>query len=120
MFDDRLKKGVVFRIDTDAAAEFGLDDGAEFAISRDATATEIRASRFKDGKPARGRPRKFPTSAVARMLGFDDLASSEVEEVEETDEVTSEEETSDEEDEARVADLIAGTAAPSADDGEPW
>jgi len=115
MFDDRLKKGVVFRIDANAADEFSLDDGAEFAISRDATATEVRASRFKDGKPARGRPRKFPTSAVARMLGF------ETEEAEEVDEVEVEIDESSEEDEARVADLIAGTAAPvAADDGEPW
>jgi len=117
MFDERLKRGIVFRLDADAAEEFELDDGAEYAISRDATATEVRASRFKDGKPARGRPRKFTTTAVARLLGLDDLEfASPVE-----DEGEVEAESSNEDDEARVAELIAGTTPePASDDGEAW
>ncbi len=121
MFDARFNKGIVFRIDADAAKEFGLTEGSEFAISRDATAVEIRASRFKNGKPARGRPRKFPTVAVARMLGITDfsapapLRKTTVEDSGGNDGDSAE-------DEARVSSLIAGTtpAATAASDEAPW
>lgn len=122
MFDARFNKGIVFRIDADAAKEFNLTQDSEFAISRDANAVEIRASRFKDGKPARGRPRKFPTAAVARMLGITDLpAPAPVSQVTVVDSDGNDGDST--EDEARVSSLIAGTtpaAAASSDDATPW
>jgi len=122
MFDARLKKGVVFTIDSDAAKEFELDQGVVFAISRDANAVEVRASRFKDGKPARGRPRKFPTAAVARMLGITDLdlPTSDADETEAVADVDEAEDAADEAtgvSEARVAQLIANAGD---GDDEPW
>lgn len=119
MFDARFKKGIVFRIDSEAAEGSSLTEGDEFAISRDANAVEIRASRFKDGKPSRGRPRKFVTSAVARMLGV--TLNETVEDV--TEEASSDADSGDStEDEARVSSLIAGTAPATAasNDEAPW
>lgn len=117
MFDSRLKKGVVFRIDSDAAKELNLTDGSEYAISVDANAVEVRASKFKDGKPARGRPRKFSTADVARMLGVTLTVSAPEDAVEDSSDDS-------EEDEARVSSLIAGTtptaATVSSNDETPW
>ena len=120
MFDARFNKGIVFRIDASAAKEFSLTENSEFAISRDATAVEIRASRFKDGKPARGRPRKFPTAAVARMLGITDLPTpAPLRQATVADSDGDDGDSS--EDEARVSSLIAGTTpAAAADDNAPW
>ena len=112
MFDSRLSKGVVFKIDADAAKELGLDEGQEFAITRDATEVETRASKFEDGKPRRGRPRRFDTRLVARLLGITDLTFPEPTVVDES--------TSDEaDDEAVVADLLAGAESEGSDQ-EPW
>ena len=121
MFDSRFKKGIVFRIDADAAKELSLTEGDEFAISKDSTAVEVRASRFRDGKPARGRPRKFPTATVARLLGITDLpAPAPLRQVTVEDTVSDEGDST--EDEARVSSLIAGTtpAAAAASDEAPW
>ena len=115
MFDERLAKGTVFKIDASAAAEFSLDEGTEFAVSRDANSVEVRASKFKNGVPSRGRPRKFPTAAVARMLGITDLAVEVTPTVAEPDGVDTSEE-----DEARVSSLIAGSVPAVASDNEPW
>lgn len=115
MFDARLKKGIVFRIDADAAKELSLTEDGEWAISRDATAVEVRASRFKDGKPARGRPRMFKTSLVARLLGVTDLATP----APAMDDSVEADTNDSGEDEARVSSLIAG-ATPAASDEAPW
>ena len=114
MFDVRLAKGVVFRLDADAAKDHGIDEGTEFAISKDATSVEVRGSKFKDGKPSKGRPRKFSVTEVARMLGITDLPT-----VETTTEV---EVDTDVEDEAHVEELVADTVASVDTDesGDVW
>ncbi len=110
MFDERLAKGVVFRLDAEAAKEHSLDDGTEYAISRDATSIEVRASKFKEGKPSKGRPRKFTVAEVARMLSIEVQASE--------PEVQAEAEVEDTEaaDEAHVEALVSDTVEPAGDD----
>ena len=122
MFDTRFKKGVVFRIDADAADELNCSEGDDYAISKDSTLVEVRASRFKDGKPSRGRPRKFPTATVARLLGITDIvvpAPSPRGGVVGGDSDDSDDRGDSEEDEVRVSSLITGATRASSDE-TPW
>lgn len=83
-----MQSGQVFRVDTQATQEmadfykrevraFEDLDGLEFSIAKSkatpaVTSTEVRASKWVDGKPKKGRPRKFPRATVARLLGLTD------------------------------------------------
>jgi len=79
-----MKSGDTFTLDSqalDELATFGkttvseltkkIEVGDTFSIAK----TElcggeiIRASKWKDGKPTRGRPRRFPRAVVLRLLG---------------------------------------------------
>lgn len=80
-----MKSGDIFVVDAKAISEladfYGVDvaklqalDGVTFSIANSKsapaiTSVEVRASKWKDGKPSRGRPRKFPKTTVARLLG---------------------------------------------------
>ena len=43
--------------------------GQQYRISQPPNSVEVRASRVVDGKPQKGRPRRFPTAVVARLMG---------------------------------------------------
>lgn len=113
MYNENLKKGVTFRLDAQAAETYTtstitLQEGDEFALSRDATEVEVRASRFVDGKPQKGRPRKMLTVDVARCLGVTLEASDNS-----TDEAETADAEADAESEAHAAALIdSGEVAP--------
>jgi len=115
-----MEAGQVFKIDADAAKDLGNEEleGREYAITKtrgNITDVEVRASQFKDGKPARGRPRRFTRSLVARLLGETDDPSLQVVEVEAADVV--EEPTVDELEE-KAEELIAASETEA--DDEPW
>lgn len=83
-----MQTGQVFKIDAQAVKEmatfykrpesdFDQLNGREFSIAKSKTVqsvtdTEVRGTKWEDGKPQRGRPRKFPRSTVARLLGETD------------------------------------------------
>jgi hypothetical protein len=82
-----MKSGDTFIVDKQALGElagfykmdegsFSKIEGLTFSIAKSKnapaiTSSEVRASKWKDGKPSRGRPRKFPRTTVARLLGED-------------------------------------------------
>lgn len=86
-----MQTGDIFKIDNQAVQEmakfykrpegdFSNLEGLEYSIakskvSKAVTTTEVRATKWEDGKPKRGRPRKFPRVSVARLLGETDDAS---------------------------------------------
>ena len=86
-----MQTGQVFKIDAQAVKEmatfykrpesdFASLEGREFSIAKSKvtsaiTDSEVRGTKWEDGKPQRGRPRKFPRSTVARLLGENDDAS---------------------------------------------
>jgi len=43
--------------------------GQQYRISQPPNSVEVRASVIVDGKPQKGRPRRFPTAVVARLMG---------------------------------------------------
>lgn len=60
--------------------DFASLEGRVFSIAKSkstaaVTDSEVRGTKWEDGKPQRGRPRKFPRAAVARLLGELDDAS---------------------------------------------
>jgi len=79
-----MKAGDVFSLDTQSIEEVAkftktplvdvqkkLKDGDTYSVAK-GYSTEVgvvRASRWEDGKPKKGRPRRFPTSTVLRLLG---------------------------------------------------
>lgn len=82
-----MKSGDTFVLDAQAIQEVAdfikkdlsevqkkLSVGDTFSISkRDKLNTEIvNGVRWRDGKPQKGRPRRFPRATVVRLLGFDD------------------------------------------------
>lgn len=84
-----MKSGDVFTLDAQAIEETAkftkvdlgalqkkLSEGDEFSISKSdkLNTNVIRGVRWVDGKPRKGRPRRFPRATVARLLGFDDSA----------------------------------------------
>ena len=68
-----MESGQVFKVDAQAAQEIGAPELAEcqYSIVADngVTSVFVRASKWADGKPQRGRPRTFPRKVVARLLG---------------------------------------------------
>jgi hypothetical protein len=86
-----MQTGQVFKIDAQAVKEmasfykrpesdFAQLEGREFSIAKSKvtsaiTDSEVRGTKWDDGKPQRGRPRKFPRTTVARLLGETDDAS---------------------------------------------
>ena len=118
MFDERLQKGVTFTLDAAAAKELGLDEGQVYALSQHADEVNARGKKFVDGKPSRGRPRKFSTRLVVRLLGLTDVefpttVASQIQDTSETEEV------SESESEAAVAELLNSTEDVSSDQ-QPW
>lgn len=82
-----MKSGDIFTLDAQAiedtakftkvdlgALQKKLSDGDQFSISKSdkLNTNVIRGVRWVDGKPQKGRPRRFPRATVARLLGFDD------------------------------------------------
>lgn len=43
--------------------------GQQYRISQPPNSVEVRASTVVDNKPQKGRPRRFPTAVVARLMG---------------------------------------------------
>lgn len=116
-----MEAGQVFKIDAEAAKDLGNDDleGREYAITKtrgNITDVEVRASQFKDGKPSRGRPRRFPRSVVARLLG--ETSDPSLQAVEEAADVAVDDEPTVEELEEKAEELIA--ASETETDDEPW
>lgn len=79
-----MKAGDVFTLDTQAIQEVSdftkvplsevqkkLSVGDTFSVAKSDTGKgEVaRASRWVDGKPKKGRPRRFPRNTIARLLG---------------------------------------------------
>ena len=93
-----MQSGDIFRLDDDAIVdmenqefsviwkdkqknEHRLEPGTQFRITRDGLSglpVEVRASKINPdtGKCGRGRPRRFPASVVARLLGADLAAAT--------------------------------------------
>jgi hypothetical protein len=84
-----MKSGDVFTVDAQAIEETAaftkvalealqakVNVGDTFSISKadKCTTSVIRGTRWVDGKPQKGRPRRFPRATVARLLGEDDSA----------------------------------------------
>jgi len=75
-----MKLNDVFTVDQDTIDELKLTcklkdveqpvtAGQQYRISQPPNSVEVRASRVVDGKPQKGRPRRFPTAVVARLMG---------------------------------------------------
>lgn len=79
-----MKSGDVFTIDDQAIDEVAkftkvpvtqvrskLTNGDTFSIAKNEQCGSevVRASRWVDGKPTKGRPRRFPAATIARLLG---------------------------------------------------
>lgn len=69
-----MEVGQVFKIDAQTAKDLDNMDleGIEYSIVKSRgsiTDVDVRASKWEDGKPKRGRPRRFPRAVVARLLG---------------------------------------------------
>lgn len=119
-----MKQHDVFTLDQAAIDELKLDTsvfqaGQQFRITQPVNSVEVRASRIVDGKPQKGRPRRFPTSVVARLmgetvptttLGADEAVDVDesVEEVTQTPEETEEERARRLESQERLAASVAG------------
>lgn len=102
-----MESGQVFKVDQEAVEEmakfFSKSEsyfekllGLEFSIAKsDGAITQklVRASKWVDGKPQRGRPTKFPRVTVARLLGEDDDASFDDSDAGSLDSVTTSENT---------------------------
>lgn len=139
-----MKSGQVFKVDAQALSEmaafykrpesdFSKLNDAEFSIANSkvtsaVTSTEVRCTKWEDGKPKRGRPRKFPRSTVARLLGETndpsltgetETPSSEVQ-VEEVSEATVEVETVEDVDSEELLAAAEAAIASSDDDGSDW
>lgn len=61
----------VFTVDQGAIDELKLEvtAGQQYRITQPVNGVEVRASKVVDGKPQKGRPRRFPVATVARLLG---------------------------------------------------
>lgn len=81
-----MKSGDVFTLDAQAIQEvatftkvpvkevqqkLSVGDTYSIAKSDKGTGDVVRGSRWADGKPKKGRPRRFPRATVARLLGED-------------------------------------------------
>ena len=90
-----MKSGDVFTLDAQSINEVAtatkvsveqvrdkLSDGDTYSIAKSerCDGTLVRASRWVDGKPKKGRPRRFPAATVARLLGESYDAPEEAEE----------------------------------------
>lgn len=100
-----------------------LSEGDTFSISkRDKLNTNVvRGVRWVDGKPQKGRPRRFPRATVARLLNFDDSAFQAAQEAAEAAavaEVAQDEQAL----ESRAEELLGATvdAAPSPNEDSSW
>ena len=86
-----MDKGTVFTVTEDFISQLngaGVDTnklsvGQEFAVTK-SNGIDTFASKFVDGKPSRGRPRKFPTNLLGTLLGVEVSGGSATTQVEET------------------------------------
>lgn len=94
-------------------------EGLTFSIAKSkvtsaVTSTEVRGTKWEDGKPKRGRPRKFPRATVARLLG--ELSDASLTGVEAKVEDSSD----DAELEQAADELVGATASDSEVEDDSW
>jgi hypothetical protein len=76
-----MEIGDVFKVTGDFASQCKVEDGSTFCIKK-ITSVEVRASRVENGRPKKGRPRKFPFQTVSAILGESNVSkTSETEEL---------------------------------------
>ena len=117
-----MKSGDVFTLDTQSIQEVAtftktplvdvqkkLTDGDTYSVAKSDTGTGdvVRGSRWVDGKPKKGRPRRFPRATVLRLLGEKDDRPT----AEETEQATEAAEESALEE--RAEELLAAADAPA-------
>lgn len=68
----------VFTVDQAAIDELKLEvsAGQQYRITQPVNGVNVHASRIVDGKPAKGRPRRFPVAVVARLMGVEAPAAT--------------------------------------------
>ncbi len=117
-----MQVGQVFKVDSQAITElakfykraegdFKSLEGVDFSVAKSkvtssVTENEVRGTKWVDGKPQRGRPRKFPRATVARLLGETDDVSLQAP-------TESAEAASDDAELEDAADELVATASPS-------
>jgi hypothetical protein len=119
-----MKAGDIFTLDAQAIEDVAtftktplvdvqkkLTPGDTYSVAKSDTGTGdvVRGSRWVDGKPKKGRPRRFPRATVLRLLGEEDTTPS----AEET--AAAEEASTDAELEAQAAELLEAEKAAAAD-----
>ena len=116
-----MKSGDVFTLDAQSIQEVAtftktplvdvakkLTDGDTYSVAKsdDGTGDVVRGSRWVDGKPKKGRPRRFPRATVLRLLGEVDTRPT----TEETESAV--EAAEDEALEEKAEELLAAADAP--------
>jgi hypothetical protein len=116
-----MKSGDVFKLDTQSIQEVAtftktplvdvqkkLTAGDTYSVAKSDSGTGdvVRGSRWVDGKPKKGRPRRFPRATVLRLLGEKDDRPT-TEETESASEAAEEEAL-----EERAEELLAAVDAP--------
>ena len=116
-----MKSGDVFTLDAQSIQEVAtftktplvdvkskLADGDTYSVAKSdaGTGDVVRGSRWVDGKPKKGRPRRFPRATVLRLLGEKDDRPT-AEETEQAEESAQEEEL-----EERADELLTAADAP--------
>jgi hypothetical protein len=69
----QMQANDIFTLDQAAIDELkleGVSPGQQYRITQEPNSVEIRGSKVgADGKPQKGRPRRFPATLVARLMG---------------------------------------------------